>query len=406
MKSTSYHYTIKEMAMCKNKNSWYKHAAIIAGILPLQVLAAEAPVKSAMENPVIQVFLVIITILAVCIILLANVLVGAAQFKMKQLKEERETESPSVAKFTTLIILIMLSTNTFAADIPVLKEDTFGGIAPGSFYALLCVVLAELFILFLLSYNLKILMRQEKISVLSVKKVPQINRWVNLWEKINSFRPAKEETQIDLGHDYDGIRELDNRLPPWWLYGFYACIVFAVVYLWQHEVVHSAPSSIEEYTIAMQKGEEEKEMYLKNAASKVDENTVKLLADETNLASGKAIFITVCAACHAADGGGLVGPNLTDDYWLHGGSVKDIFKTIKYGWQEKGMKSWKDDYTPVQIAQLSSYIKSLHGKTPARAKEPQGVLFNENEKNSNDSIKKGLDSSKIETGGKKAVSTS
>ncbi len=394
------------MAMRKNKSSWFKRAAIIAWILPLQVLAAEAPVKSAMENPVIQVFLVIIAILAVCIVLLANVLVGAAQFKMQQLKETREKESPSVAKFTTLIILIMLSVNSFAADVPVPKVDTLGGIASSSFYALLGVVLAELFILFLLSYNLKILLRQEKISVVSVKEAPQINIWVNLWEKINSFRPVKEETQIDLGHDYDGIRELDNRLPPWWLYGFYACIVFAVVYLWQHEVVHSAPSSIEEYTMAMQKGEEEKEIYLKNAASNVDENTVKLLADEGDLTSGKAIFTTVCAACHAADGGGLVGPNLTDDYWLHGGSVKDIFKTIKYGWQEKGMKSWKDDYTPVQIAQLSSYIKSLHGKTPAKAKEPQGVLFNENEKKSNDSLMKGIDTSKIEPGSKKTVSTS
>lgn len=406
MKSTNYLYTIKEMAMRKNKSSWFKRAAIIAWILPLQVLAAEAPVKSAMENPVIQVFLVIIAILAVCIVLLANVLVGAAQFKMQQLKETREKESPSVAKFTTLIILIMLSVNSFAADVPVPKVDTLGGIASSSFYALLGVVLAELFILFLLSYNLKILLRQEKISVVSVKEAPQINIWVNLWEKINSFRPVKEETQIDLGHDYDGIRELDNRLPPWWLYGFYACIVFAVVYLWQHEVVHSAPSSIEEYTMAMQKGEEEKEIYLKNAASNVDENTVKLLADEGDLTSGKAIFTTVCAACHAADGGGLVGPNLTDDYWLHGGSVKDIFKTIKYGWQEKGMKSWKDDYTPVQIAQLSSYIKSLHGKTPAKAKEPQGVLFNENEKKSNDSLMKGIDTSKIEPGSKKTVSTS
>jgi len=406
MKSTNYLYTIKEMAMRKNKSSWFKRAAIIAWILPLQVLAAEAPVKSAMENPVIQVFLVIIAILAVCIVLLANVLVGAAQFKMQQLKETREKESPSVAKFTTLIILIMLSVNSFAADVPVPKVDTLGGIASSSFYALLGVVLAELFILFLLSYNLKILLRQEKISVVSVKEAPQINIWVNLWEKINSFRPVKEETQIDLGHDYDGIRELDNRLPPWWLYGFYACIVFAVVYLWQHEVVHSAPSSIEEYTMAMQKGEEEKEIYLKNAASNVDENTVKLLADEGDLTSGKAIFTTVCAACHAADGGGLVGPNLTDDYWLHGGSVKDIFKTIKYGWQEKGMKSWKDDYTPVQIAQLSSYVKSLHGKTPAKAKEPQGVLFNENEKKSNDSLRKGIDTSKIEPGSKKTVSTS
>ena len=116
---------------------------------------------------------------------------------------------------------------------------------------------------------------------------------------------------------------------------------------------------------------------MKKSANKVDENTVVYLTDATSLGEGKKIFTTICAACHLADGGGSVGPNLTDDYWLHGGGIKDIFKTIKYGWPEKGMKSWKDDYTPVQIAQLASYVKSLHGTKPGKPKEPQGVLYEE-----------------------------
>ncbi len=106
----------------------------------------------------------------------------------------------------------------------------------------------------------------------------------------------------------------------------------------------------------------------------VDENTVKYLTDASDLEAGKQIFTTTCAACHLADGGGLVGPNLTDDYWLHGCSIKDIFKSITYGWPEKGMKSWKDDYSPLQIEQIASYVKSLHGTKPKTPKEPQGTL--------------------------------
>jgi cytochrome c oxidase cbb3-type subunit 3 len=134
---------------------------------------------------------------------------------------------------------------------------------------------------------------------------------------------------------------------------------------------------VQELQIAMQQAEQEKEAYLAKSANKVDENSVVFLNDAVALGSGKKIFTASCAPCHGADGGGVVGPNLTDDYWLHGGSLNDVFKTIKYGWTEKGMKSWKDDFSPVQIAQIASYVKSLHGTKPATPKEPQGELYKE-----------------------------
>ena len=180
---------------------------------------------------------------------------------------------------------------------------------------------------------------------------------------------------IDLGHNYDGIRELNNRLPPWWLYGFYCSILFACIYLWRYHVSHSAPLSGEEYQISMQQAAEQREAYLKKAANNIDETNVKFLSSPKDLSSGKAVFESVCAACHGMQGQGIVGPNLTDDYWLHGGSINEVFKTIKYGYPEKGMKSWKDDYSPSQLAQLASYIKSLHGSNPPNPKAPQGVLY-------------------------------
>jgi cytochrome c oxidase cbb3-type subunit 3 len=205
------------------------------------------------------------------------------------------------------------------------------------------------------------------------EKESWLHKW---WQRANNFRSIKEEAAIELDHEYDNIRELDNKLPPWWLYGFYCTIIFAVIYLWRFEVAQTAPSSLQEYTMEVQKANEEKEAYLAHAANNVDENTVQML-DAGGIEQGKAIFTTICAACHAADGGGGVGPNLTDKYWLHGGALKDIFKTIKYGVQEKGMKSWKDDYSPVQIAQLASYIKSIQGNKVANPKEAQGEPFKE-----------------------------
>ena len=178
-----------------------------------------------------------------------------------------------------------------------------------------------------------------------------------------------------LDHDYDGIRELDNNLPAWWKYGFYLTIVVAFVYVWYY---HSGagPTQLDEYAAEVKAGEEAKEAYLAKSAGNIDENTVKM-GDEASISSGKTLYASNCAACHAPDGGGTVGPNLTDSYWLHGGSISDVFKSIKYGWADKGMKSWKDDFSPKQIADLSTFIKSLNGTTPAAPKDKQGELYTE-----------------------------
>jgi cytochrome c oxidase cbb3-type subunit III len=183
---------------------------------------------------------------------------------------------------------------------------------------------------------------------------------------------------LDTGHSYDGIRELDNVIPPWFTAAFVACGIFALVYLWRYHVSQSAPLQIEEYNNEIVQANLEQEEYLKNSANSVDENSVAML-DAAGVAEGKALYITNCTACHAISGAsvvGGVGPNLTDQYWLHGGSIKDIFKTIKYGWPDKGMRSWKDQFSPKQIAQLTSYIKSI-STLNLKGKEPQGEIYKE-----------------------------
>lgn len=369
------------------KHSWLVLSSMMAlCVIPSGVFAAGPPVPSEMSKPMAQVLIIIIAVLALMIALLANVVNGAAQLYIEKYKASRKSnEAGSSVKIVSLLFLCLLSGSLFAAEDPAtvvqVVDESIGGLSPTSFYALITVLGIEVIILLGLLYNLKLLLAKEVMAVAVVTEVNPVETSFNWskwwWEKVNSLRPEHEEANIDLGHNYDGIRELDNRLPPWWLYGFYLCILVAGIYIYRYHVSHSAPLPLEELQIAMNAADLEKEEYLKKSANKVDENTVVYMADATSLDAGKKLFTTMCAACHMADGGGSVGPNLTDAYWIHGGGVKDIFKTIKYGWSEKGMKSWKDDYSPVQIAQLTSFIKSLQGTKPAKPKEAQGTLYEE-----------------------------
>jgi cytochrome c oxidase cbb3-type subunit III len=201
-------------------------------------------------------------------------------------------------------------------------------------------------------------------------------RW---WQRWSGFGVQLQDEQRILikGHDYDGIHELDNRMPPWLAFLFQGTIVFAVIYLIIYHMTGMGDLPMAELEKESQVVEAKKTAFLEKAAAKINENSVTLLADAKALEEGKAIFAANCAACHAADGGGSVGPNLTDEYWLHGGGIKNVFKTVKYGVPEKGMISWEKQLNPLKMQQVSSYIISLKGKKPAVAKEPQGEIYKE-----------------------------
>jgi cytochrome c oxidase cbb3-type subunit 3 len=196
------------------------------------------------------------------------------------------------------------------------------------------------------------------------------------WDRFNKAKDLKDEKSILLDHDYDGIKELDNDLPPWWKYGFYFTIVWAAAYLFYYHVSSNGISSKEEYEIEIAEAAKEVAAYKASMALNVDENTATLMTASSDLETGKKVWDRLnCATCHAADGGGGIGPNLTDEYWLYGGSVKDIFKTVKYG-ANNGMKAWENDMSAVEMQQVSSYILSLQGSSPADPKPAQGELYN------------------------------
>ncbi|MBN9299522.1 MAG: c-type cytochrome [Filimonas sp.] len=369
--------------MNQNKHKKLLRAGmLVAGICIASGAFADGPPKPSELNNALAITLVcVIAGLALAIGILANVVMNAAGIYLKKYKESKK-EAANIAKVVSVFLLCLLSSSLFAEETATAATSvaaTFGGLSAGSFYMLISVIGLEIIIILALLYNLKVLLRIEKNPVVATAEettsVKKDSAWKKIWIKLNNFKSEKEEKDLLLDHDYDGIRELDNKLPPWWLYGFYVCIIFAVVYLWRYEVAHSAPSSQEEFKMAMEEAEKQKEAYLAKAANNIDENSVKQMTDTDDLEAGKKVFTTTCAVCHKADGGGMVGPNLTDDYWLHGGSIKDVFKTIKYGVPDKGMQSWKDNFSPKQIAQLASYVKSLHGTNPPGAKEPQGELY-------------------------------
>ena len=206
-----------------------------------------------------------------------------------------------------------------------------------------------------------------------------IGFWARFWNRFNESVPVAKEESVTTSHEYDGIRELDNRLPSWWLYGFYFTIFFGVAYLIHYHVLGTGQTQHEEYEQAMVEAREEVQTYLASLDNLIDENSVELATGSADIAAGKAIYDANCTVCHAADGGGGVGPNFTDQYWIHGGDMKSIFTTIKYGVPSKGMISWESQLSPKKMQQVASYIYLMEGNTSENPKEPQGELFTREE---------------------------
>jgi cytochrome c oxidase cbb3-type subunit 3 len=257
----------------------------------------------------------------------------------------------------------------------------YGGLSSVSFWTLSTVMALELFVIFIMLifiHNMWRIIYPRPIQV--AQKAAFKNSWVaSTWANLDKkfftkAAPIEKEADIMLDHDYDGIKELDNALPPWWKYGFYITIFVAIFYILKFEVWHTGMNPTEEYNTEMAEAKLETDQYLASMKENVDENSVVML-DAVGIQTGKTLFTKTCVACHTENGGGGVGPNLTDNYTIHGAKIQDIFKTIKYGYPDKGMQSWQSNFSPVEMQQLSSYIKSLSNTNVPNGKAPQGDLI-------------------------------
>lgn len=203
------------------------------------------------------------------------------------------------------------------------------------------------------------------------KKSPALAK---LGSMFSNAVPIEQEKDIMFQHDFDGITELDNKVPPWFSILFYGTIVFAVIYMLVFHVFNISPLMIDEYTEELRAADIQKQELIKSGAF-INEETVTLMTEPAVLQNGKTIFSSNCVPCHGTGGEGTVGPNLTDDYWINGGGIKNIFKTVKYGVPAKGMISWQTLLNPKQMQEVSSYVVSLHGTNPPSGKPPEGNLY-------------------------------
>jgi cytochrome c oxidase cbb3-type subunit 3 len=273
--------------------------------------------------------------------------------------------------FLSVALLFITSFSAFAQqEVKEIREVTGTDI-------ILYIILGVLFfvtimVVIVLVNALSVLKQMSKAEDSRESKAIFSTHW---WKKFGGMGISlHDEKQILIeGHDYDGIQELDNRMPPWLQSLFVATILIAIGYS-VYYFGGIGDMQIAELDKEIAQAEIDKKAYMEKVGASMDENSVTPITDAALLGQGKTIFQEKCAACHGADGGGSVGPNLTDPYWLHGGSISDLFKVIKYGVPEKGMISWEKQLSPTDIQKVASYVLSLKGTKPAQAKEPQGVL--------------------------------
>jgi len=308
--------------------------------------------------------------------------------KCKECREKKqESESILIKTISVLIMILVSNVTLFAQEAtatqPSFWDDPFNHpmlplyvITTFIFITIVLVALVGFYLIKVVNL-LTVQAEKDRAIKMGIPYAAKPSWWSKFYLKINNTVPLEEEQTLELDHNYDGIKELDNHLPPWWTWLFIGTVVWAAIYLFVYHVSTDLPLQQQEYQNELTYAEEQAiKLGAAQPQAAFDENTLVYSADAEILSSGSKVFSTNCVACHKNDGGGnAIGPNLTDAYWVHGGEIKNIFLTIKNGVVEKGMPAWGKAMSPKDVRDVTFYVMSLQGSNPPNAKEPQGELF-------------------------------
>ena len=360
--------------------------AVFLGLLPVSLAASPVIAAAKTYNSLRLTLIIIAIVLAYMIYKLTSM--AKDSYKMKVRRSMKKLSDGT----KTNIVLLFVSLQFMFTSVLAQETEAVAEVAEKSallslpldiWFAILVILIELALIIYLLPLEMKLFNENEKEETKLALAEGRVYQSKKVWWKrlINAFgreNTDEELEKLDLDHDYDGIRELDNPIPAWWNVTWGITILFGIIYLIRFFITGGIPDQVQELAMAERKAAIQMEEYLANAGDLIDENNVVML-DQPGIDKGKVLYDKNCIACHGASGEGGIGPNLTDEYWLHKGGIKDIFYSIKYGWPEQGMQSWKDNFSPEQIAQLASYVKSMRGTNPPNAKDPQGEKYTETE---------------------------
>lgn len=307
------------------------------------------------------------------IILVAGIAIMAGSIrtllkrKTFQNKKQNSTSSEALKTLLLLVVGLLFSGTAMAAG-----EETPNPIFEPEMSDIIGVAIIDLLLLFVFIYFQSIFNNLAK-ELLPAKALKQRSPWFKLNKVLTDAVEIEDEATVMMDHEYDGIRELDNNLPPWWKWGFYTTIVFAVIYIFNYHVFQYGDLQYEEYDKSMKVAEEQKKAYLATLKLSVDETNVTQLTEKSDLEAGKTIFKNSCAVCHGENAQGNTGPNLTDEHWIYGNEIVNVFTTVKYG-TANGMTAWGEDdlLLAPEIQQVASYVMSLHGTFADGGLPPQG----------------------------------
>ncbi len=307
--------------------------------------------------------------------------------KCKECREKKKENEAALIKTISVLVMILASPALLYAQEtaaqPTFWDDPFNHPMLPLYIITSFIFVTIILVAFVGFYLIKVVnlltvqAEKDRAAKLGIEYATRPTWWSKFYLKVNNTVPLEEEQTLELDHNYDGIKELDNHLPPWWKWLFIGTVVWAAIYIVVFHFSDSLPLQQEEYQNELTRAEEQA---IKLAASQpqaaIDENALVYAADAAILTNGTKVFVTNCVACHKSDGGGnAIGPNLTDEYWLHGGEIKNLYLTIKNGVVEKGMPAWGKAMSPKDVRDVAFYVMSLQGTNPPEAKAPQGDLY-------------------------------